>query len=71
MTGSVGSLFLLQEGEFFLNHFTGALAVEAARGAVGRNDSVAGDFRGEGVAPEGLADGLGAAAAYAARKLTV
>lgn len=56
---------------FLLNHIPFALAAEAAEGAIGCNDAMARHFGSEGVATEGLADGLGTPTADAASQFAV
>ena len=70
--GGVGEAVVLEvdafggeEAEFFGEGGAGYFALEAAGGEVGGDDAVAGDFRGERVGAEGLADGAGGAAAQA------
>jgi len=55
-----------EEAELFGEGGAGLMAAEAAGGEVRGNDAVAGYGRGERVGAEGLADGAGGPAAYAA-----
>ena len=71
--GGVGEVVVLEvdafggeEAELFGEGGAGFFALEAAGREVGGDDAVAGDFGGEGVGAEGLADGAGRAAADAA-----
>lgn len=64
-------LFAFEQCPFPCYHLTLALAVEAAQGAIGGNDTMAWHFGSEGVAPEGLADSLGRAAANALSQFLV
>jgi hypothetical protein len=65
-TGGVGEVVVLEvdtfggeEAQLFGEGGAGLFALEAAGSEVGGDDAVAGDFGGEGVGAEGLADGAG------------
>ncbi len=77
MTPNVGvsrmrcALLRFQQLSFFLNHLSRALTVETTEGAIGGDDSVAGNIRGKGIAPQCLSDGLGTAATDATGKFAI
>lgn len=54
-------LFFLQHFTFLLDHCALTFAVEASDAAIRTYDPMARDIRGKGIAPQSLADGLGAA----------
>jgi hypothetical protein len=60
--GAEVNAFFFQELNFLLDGAVADLALVAAEFEIGADDAVAGNLGGEGVAFEGLADGLGGAA---------
>lgn len=63
--------FLLKQPTLLLNHFALSMAIEAAKAAIGGDDTMARDIRSKRVATQGLTDRLCTTAAYAAGQFSI